>query len=176
MIPDDNAQILQHMDDEAIRWQYCAICGQQRQRIVHSPDRPDFALCGACGSAFVLEDGGQLRMFYGRIGPNLPETRAFALKQWRAYLEVRARAQKERLGQDIDPDEFPLSLPGQAPPSQAMGYANMTDGVLDLEAQQSEIFYERVKKTEPPPKRLRETGELPNLDDLFADDNPPAKS
>jgi hypothetical protein len=38
---------------------------------------------------------------------------------------------------------------------------------MALEAQKSDIFYSRMKKIEPPPRKLAETGELPNIDDLF---------
>jgi hypothetical protein len=159
-----NVNILQHMDDESIRWQICAICGQQKQRIVHQMNRPDFAVCDNCHSAFVLEEGGGMRMLYGKIPDELPETRQFALKQWRRYFDIRAVAERERGGAKDDdlPEELRRTLETQTP-------VDPQTAILELEAKQSDIFYSRAKKLEEPPRRLRETGELPNLDDLFKD-------
>jgi len=161
----EQPHILQQMDDESIKWQYCAICGEQKQRIVRQPGRPDFAFCEHCHAAFVLEDGGKLRMLYGQIPENMPQTRAFALKQWRTYFEIRVTANRE---QTNEPD----ILPAELKPAQGVihgTYADPDEALMKLQAQQSEMFYAREKKLEAPPRVLRETSELPNLDDLFKD-------
>jgi hypothetical protein len=159
------SHILKHMDDDAIRWQYCAICGQQRQRVIRQDGRPDYALCLACRSAFILEDGSKMRMLYGFIPEVLVQTRAFALKQWRQYFEIRSQAEQERSGSESS--ILPTELKSQTP-VQGL-YATNQDAILDLEAEKSALFYDHVKKLAPPPRALRETGELPNLDDLFKD-------
>jgi hypothetical protein len=158
----EETQILQTMYAEGIRSQPCAICGQAKQRVVHQAGKPDFALCENCQSAFVLEDGGQLRMLYGRINPQYPKVRAFALKQWQRYQDVRAVAQAEQNPDPTPrlPTELEILLNQGAP-------SDHSQAILDLEAQKSQLFYDRAKKLEPPPRPLRETGELPDLDSLF---------
>lgn len=165
----DVPEVLKEMDSEAIRWQNCAICGQQRQRIVNQPDRPDYAICDNCQSAFVLENGGQMRMFYGQIGPqDMPKTREFALRHWRKYFEIRVMAEPERSGKEAKelPVEFRQSLEDRIVQG---NYASHDDAILALEAQKAELIYGRIKKTEAPPRPLRETGALPDLDALFKD-------
>ena len=161
----ESPKVLQRMDDEAIKWQKCAICGEQKQRIIREATRPDFATCDNCKSAFVLEDGGQFRMLYGRISGSYPRTFRFAHKKWRTYFEIRAAAEMEQSG------EIPEDLPSQLKPAMdntSHGtYADHDDAILKLEAEKSEIFYSRAKKIEPPPRKLAETGDLPNIDDLF---------
>ena len=157
-------KVLRQMDDEAIKWQKCAICGEQKQRIIREAAKPDFAICGNCKSSFVLEDGGQFRMLYGRISGSYPRTFRFAHKKWRTYFEIRATAEQERSG------NLPEDLPTQLKPTAdtTMGaYSDHDDAILKLEAEKSEIFYSRAKKEEPPPRKLAETGDLPNIDDLF---------
>lgn len=158
-------KVLQSMDDDAIKWQKCAICGEQKQRIIREVTKPDFATCDNCKSAFVLEDGGQFRMLYGRISGSYPRTFRFAHKKWRTYFEIRATAEQERSG------DLPEDLPSQLKPSiddAALGaYADHDDAILKLEAEKSDIFYSRAKKIEPPPRKLAETSDLPNIDDLF---------
>lgn len=168
---DEIPNILNNMDAESIQWQNCAICDAKAQQVVQSDIRPDYALCGACGSAFVLEHGGQMRMLYGRISDEMPKTRKFALYQWRKYIEIRTHAVQERAidneGEDTLPDPIQNIL-GDSLPST---YGDHSQGILDLEAEKADIFYRRQKKLDPPPKRLRETGELPDLDELFKDND-----
>lgn len=163
----DEILILWDMDTDAIKWQNCAICGTQKQRIVHSLQFPDYAICDNCQSAFVLEKGSKLRMMYGNIPRELPETYEFAFKKWRTYFEIRAKAEKEKSGKS--PEELPLQLKSTLESDIHGKYASASDAYLDLEAQKSEIFYDRVKKNQPPPRQLKETGQLPPLDDLFED-------
>jgi hypothetical protein len=147
--------ILWEMDDEAIRWQKCAICNQQNQRIVREPGKPNFAMCNTCGSAFVLEKGGKMRMLYGSIPRSLPETYTMGYKKWRTYFEIRAAAERE-----IQPSKTPSPKPGQLP-------AVSSDPYMDLEAQKSEMMYNRAKRLDKPPRQLKDTGELPPLENLF---------
>lgn len=163
----DQIYILWDMDNDAIRWQNCAICGMQKQRIIHSEGRPDFAFCDHCKSTFVQEKGGKMRVMYGWMPPELTLTSEFALKKWRTYFEVRAKAEGEKTGKS--PESLPPAL---QPTLQAHPYGNFasaSDAILDLEAQKSEMLYERQKKTEQPRRQLKETGQLPPLDDLFED-------
>lgn len=159
--------ILWDMDSDAIRWQNCAICGRQKQRIVHSEGFPDYAICDNCQSTFVQEKGGKMRVLYGRVPAELPETTEFALKKWRTYFEVRAKAEHERTGKS--PEELPAQLKSTADTAVHGKYASASDAYLDLEAQKSELLYDRQKKIQPPPRQLKQTGELPPLDDLFED-------
>jgi hypothetical protein len=160
-------KILWKIDDEAIRWQKCAICGQQRQRVLRQEGRPDFVLCEACHSTFILEDGGKMQMLYGRIPENMTQTRAFALKQWQVYFEICARSAQDRR-QEQTVDALPAALKPQANPTIGV-HATSQDAYLALEAEKAELLYNRARKLDAPPRRLRETGELPNLDDLFKD-------
>lgn len=161
----ESPKVLQQMDDDAIKWQNCAICGEQGQRIVREHAKPDFAICGNCKSAFVLEDGGEFRMLYGRIASSFPQTHQFAHKKWRTYFEIRATAEKEHTGNA--PEELPAELKSTAEDAIHGAYAQHDDAMMALEAEKSEIFYSHTKKIEPPPRKLAETGELPNIDDLF---------
>ena len=101
----------------------CAICGQPALSIVHNERLPDFVVCSQCGSAFVVEEGGE-RVMYGKIDPSYPDTSRFALREW-AWLEAVARkadierqvedaveepeapAEPEFLPSEPTPDEFP---------------------------------------------------------------------
>ncbi|MBZ0305036.1 MAG: hypothetical protein K8I82_03110 [Anaerolineae bacterium] len=159
--------ILWDMDNDAIRWQNCAICGQQKQRIIHTPGAPDFAVCDNCQSAFVQEKGGKMRVLYAKIPLELAETSSFALRKWRTYFEVRVQAEREKTGKS--PEELPAQLKSTSETAVHGKFATASDAYLDLEAQKSELLYERQKKTQPPPRQLKQTGELPPLDDLFED-------
>jgi len=165
---EENIKVLARMDAEAIRWQQCAICGaQQKQRIIRSAGKPDFALCDACNSAFVLEDGSHMRMMYGRITPTASaELREFALKKWVRYFDIRAKAVQQQnktldvLPVELQPDE--LAVHGK--------YINNMDAYLALEAEKAALLYDFTKpELRPPTRPLRETGDLPNIDDLFRD-------
>ncbi len=59
----------------------CPICGQPALQVVHVKTLPDYVNCDNCGSAFVVEDGGE-RVMYGKIDKVYPETQHFALRQW----------------------------------------------------------------------------------------------
>lgn len=171
---EERPQILNEMDEESIHWQYCAICGEQKQRVVKTANRPDYALCDHCQSAFVLELGGKMRMLYGQLPQEMHRTRAFALNQWRKYFEVRSYAEKERnaLGKEaVAEDQIPQELQNTLDDALPITFSDHEKEILDLEAKKTDILYTRQKKLEPPPRRLRETGELPDLDDLFKGNN-----
>ena len=59
----------------------CAICGQPALQVVHVETFPDYVTCDNCGSAFVVEEGGD-RVMYGKIDNAYPETQQVALRQW----------------------------------------------------------------------------------------------
>jgi hypothetical protein len=59
----------------------CAICGQPALQVVHVETFPDYVTCSNCGSAFVVEEGGE-RVMYGKIDNAYPETQHVALRQW----------------------------------------------------------------------------------------------
>jgi hypothetical protein len=158
----DEAKVLAHMDDEAIRWQKCAICGEQKQKVIRTAGRPDFAFCQHCEAAFILEDGGKMRLYYGNIPMTFPQTRAFALRQWHTYFEINARGEAER-AQKAETEQSP-DIPVGASIGQ---YANHEEALADLSAQATELIYAASKKT--PSRRLKETGQLPSLDGLFHD-------
>lgn len=150
----DQVKILWKMDAAVIRWQYCAICGAQAQRVVQEPGRPDYALCDHCRAAFIMEDGRQMRLYYGQLPENMPRTRQYALKQWRHYADIRAASREE--GAQQQPDSLP-------PDAGAGQYSSNMDAYLALEAQQSEADPQQPNK----PRALKDTGELPDLDELF---------
>ncbi len=75
----------------------CTICGASALSVVHLKAFPDYVTCAACGSAFVMEAGGE-RVMYGSISPDYPETRDFALKQWTSPEAIGALAEAERPG------------------------------------------------------------------------------
>lgn len=164
----EDAKILQELYEEGIRSQPCAICGQSKQRVVRQKGRPDYALCDACGAVFVLEDGGGMRMMYGRIADDRPKVQAFALKQWRRYHDIKAVSESEQAEKSGQQTQKSSGLPYELEILLNQGgMADSTQALLDLEAQQSQLFYDRAKKLEPPPRPLRETGDLPDLDSLF---------
>ena len=59
----------------------CAICGQPALQVIHVETFPDYVTCSICGSAFVVEEGGE-RVMYGKIDNAYPETQHVALRQW----------------------------------------------------------------------------------------------
>ena len=150
----ETPKTLKHIDEESIQWQSCAICGQQKLRVIQQIGRPDFAFCDNCHSAYVLEDGGKMRMLYGSLPESMPKTRAFALKRWQTYFEIRAVAEQERTGKE---------------PDLSFGMPSTQADLASLEIKKHDLLYSQGDKPEPPPRALRETGDLPNLDDLFQD-------
>ncbi len=85
------------IEDEFLRGRPCAICGASGLKVVRIAGVPDHVSCSGCGSAFVVEDGGE-RVMYGKIPAEYPLTRRFALRQW-AWLEaIERKAQDERKG------------------------------------------------------------------------------
>lgn len=85
------------IEDEFVQGRACAICGTRGLKVVRLPGVPDHVGCSGCGSAFVVEDGGE-RVMYGKIPAGYPLTCRFALRQW-AWLEaIERRALHERKG------------------------------------------------------------------------------
>ncbi len=106
------------LDDSYILGITCAICGADALRVNHVPNLPDYVTCGECGSAFLVEEGGD-RVFYGQIAAGYEDTERFALKQW-AWLEaIETRAREERPRPDgeqafPDPETIEESLSEEA--------------------------------------------------------------
>ncbi len=112
------------IEDGFIRGRLCAICGSPGLKVVRIPGVPDHVSCGACGSAFVVEDGGD-RVMYGKIPADYPLIRRFALRQW-AWLEaIERKAQDERRGVAAAPPipdwASAAQLPQSAPTENGLG-------------------------------------------------------
>ncbi|MEW6569236.1 MAG: hypothetical protein AB1449_13945 [Chloroflexota bacterium] len=103
-----------HIETHFIEGRACAICGSSGLKVVHLAGVPDHVSCRACGSAFVVEEGGE-RVMYGKIPAHYPLTRRFALRQW-AWLEAIERKAEEERG--AAPAEAP-GLAAEAPPAPA---------------------------------------------------------
>jgi hypothetical protein len=73
----------------------CAICGAGTLRVGHVANLPDYVTCGECGSAFLVEDGGE-RIFYGQIASDYPDAEKFALRQWAFPEAIENRAKPDR--------------------------------------------------------------------------------
>lgn len=116
------------IEDEFVRGRACAICGATALRVVRISGVPDHVSCSACGSAFVVEDGGE-RVMYGKIPAEYPLTRRFALRQW-AWLEAIARkAEDERTG--VSPAIPVPDWPTTAEPSQPARAETERDALPD---------------------------------------------
>jgi hypothetical protein len=83
------------LDDSYTLGITCAICGADALKVSHVPNLPDYVTCAECGSAFLVEEGGD-RVFYGQIAEGFDETERFALKQWAWIEAVETRAREER--------------------------------------------------------------------------------
>lgn len=78
----------------------CFICENAALEAAQVENLPDYVVCKRCQSAFVLEDGGE-RVMYGKIADSYPETKQFALRQWRSPQEVEQHARAERPAPDL---------------------------------------------------------------------------
>jgi hypothetical protein len=78
-------------------------------QVVHLDAYPDYVNCDNCGSAFVVEDGGE-RVMYGKVPAQYPETRHFALQQWVWPEAIDRKAAPER------PSRPPSSMIPPPPP------------------------------------------------------------
>lgn len=145
----DQPKILQQLDAEWVKSQHCAVCDATRQRVIHTSNRPDMVICDACQSVFVVERGNQTRLLYGRLPREMPQTQAFAFKTWHSVEDIRAMAEKERNLLFGATEALPPSDEPETPPQQ--------------------FRYADLGNLPKPPRRLRETGELPDLDSLFKD-------
>ncbi|MBN2554671.1 MAG: hypothetical protein JXA97_01925 [Anaerolineales bacterium] len=99
----------------------CAVCGRPSLKIVHTANLPDFVVCSACQSAFVVEDEGD-RVMYGKINAAYPQTIKFAQRQWAWLDAVERKATSERSPADTRAGQaVPLSTRPEilAPPLQA---------------------------------------------------------
>lgn len=93
----------------------CAICGRANLTLVHHAQLPDYVTCSTCGSAFVVEEGGD-RVMYGKIPESYPGVRRFALRQWAWPEAISRKAAPERTSQQaVEPEAAPLAPPVPAP-------------------------------------------------------------
>jgi hypothetical protein len=171
------------IEDQMVEGALCTICGQSALRVVHMQAYPDYVTCRACGSAFVVEEGGE-RVLYGNIAAQYPETSRFCLKQWAWPEAIQRRALQERPKQapaepkqPLQPAVQPeiLSQEGLRPPppppeaageeirSQAAPAAAELEGELEVEAPPPEaVSAEEIKP--PAVQRAAEPEEEPGLE------------
>jgi len=154
------------LNDNYIDGMTCAICGNSNLKIVHIEVYPDFVLCEACNSAFVVEDEGNWIM-YGKISSDYPKTNEFAHRQWTWLQAVAERAEKERneweaakVQEDISPpqieephpkaeEKIPTSIPEPAKtavPHSKVTQAHPSLGALLRKVEQAE----KEAETAPP--------------------------
>lgn len=128
----------------------CAICGQPELSIVHNDRLPDFVACGHCGSAFVVEEGGE-RVMYGKIDPAFPDTSHFALREWAWFEAIARKADLERQATEAAEDiEIPEPIEPETPVSEPAA-----DEIPEPEADESEMA-SAEKPTVPLPDEMRE--------------------
>lgn len=114
-----NPKVRSTLTDDFSYDQACSICGQKNLHVVHLDAYPDYVNCDNCGSAFVVEDGGE-RVMYGKIPAQYPETRHFALQQWVWPEAIARKAAPERTTGSTGPVAAPPLPPlpeAPAPPS-----------------------------------------------------------
>jgi hypothetical protein len=104
-----NPKVRSTLTDDLTQDRACSICGQKTLQVVHLDAYPDYVNCTNCGSAFVVEDGGE-RVMYGKIPAQYPETRHFALQQWVWPEAIDRKAGRER------PSGPPSSITPPPPP------------------------------------------------------------
>jgi hypothetical protein len=98
----------------------CTICGAQALHVGHVSNLPDYVSCRECGSAFLVEEGGE-RVFYGQIAPGFPDAETFALRQWAFPEAVEKVARPERPTlPEILPEPTPETPAPSEPPSPAV--------------------------------------------------------
>ncbi|MEX0788532.1 MAG: hypothetical protein WD040_07020 [Anaerolineales bacterium] len=108
----------------------CAICGQATLMLVHHAQLPDHVTCSNCGSAFVVEDGGD-RVMYGKIPESYPVVRRFALRQWAWPEAIARKAAPERTShQAVENSSGPLAPPAPLASSEA-GPGRLMGGFAD---------------------------------------------
>ncbi|MEJ2013529.1 MAG: hypothetical protein P8X64_15055 [Anaerolineales bacterium] len=83
------------IDDSYTAGLRCAICGAEALRVGHVANLPDYVTCGECGSAFLVEQGGE-RIFYGQIAAGYAGAEQFALRQWAFAEAIENRAKSDR--------------------------------------------------------------------------------
>jgi len=101
------------IEDTYAAGKHCAICGAGALRVGHVDRLPDYVTCGECGSAFLVEDGGE-RVFYGQIAAGYPAAEGFALRQWAFAEAIENRARPDR------PTLPEMETPGTSEPEPAI--------------------------------------------------------
>jgi hypothetical protein len=89
------------LDDDYTEGLHCSICGQAALKVIHLDRLPDYVTCQQCGSALVVEEGGD-RVMYGKINSDYPKTQRFALRQWVWPEAIEKRAISERPPADLE--------------------------------------------------------------------------
>ncbi len=117
------------IEESFVEGRSCSICGQPTLAVAKLEKLPDYVRCSTCGSAFVIEEGG-VRVMYGSIPAEYPETRDFALKQWASLEAIEALAEAERA--------VPAALPESPSPTEAEFEIQERDQI-DLEAEHKEL-------------------------------------
>jgi hypothetical protein len=159
------------LEDNYTEGVHCSICGQTALKVVHLDRLPDYVTCKQCGSAHVVEEGGD-RVMYGKINSDYPKTQRFALRQWAWAEAIEKRAAIERSPVDleglyvdvpqIEPEAAEEAIPSAAvpiptepeitaPPERAVRFAPEPEAESDAEL--------------PPPPLPGEIGE--EVGDIF---------
>jgi hypothetical protein len=95
------------IDDDLIHGSICAICDTAALKVVHLEDYADYVICEACGSSFVMDEGGE-RVLYGKVSDQYPQTEKAVLKVWTDLEAVERLASKERKERALPPSMFSL--------------------------------------------------------------------
>ncbi|MGD8815418.1 MAG: hypothetical protein PVI78_13175 [Anaerolineales bacterium] len=90
------------INDSLISASNCAICDTPALHVVHLTDYADYIVCEACGSSFVLEEGGE-RVLFGVVSEKYPKTEKAILKTWKSREEVEQLASDERAERIVTP-------------------------------------------------------------------------
>lgn len=83
------------IEDSYASGKHCAICGAAALQVGHVAKLPDYVTCRECGSAFLVEEGGE-RVFYGQIAAGYADAEKFALRQWAFAEAIENRARPDR--------------------------------------------------------------------------------
>jgi hypothetical protein len=142
------------LDDDDINGLSCAICGNPNLKIVHVETYPDFVICDRCDSAFVIENEGSWIM-YGKIPPEYPMTREFALRQWTWMDAVAQRAADDREARGIP------SPPSVEPEISAVQRTQKAQASPPPAKEEARITPEKIQPT-PPQEAKRPEVDLPS--------------
>jgi hypothetical protein len=138
------------LDEDFPQAMSCAICGQDTLKVNHVQNLPDFVGCDTCGSAFVVEEGGD-RIMYGKIDDAYNQTKAIALRQWLSYEEIEQQASEEHpptMPAEEPEVTFPIDLE-PSPPSERIEEEPFAETPSAIEPEVSPPF-EPIEEPLPP--------------------------